>query len=207
MNRIGISILAVLLVAGISRHCAAQSMWQQRRAERVGMFRDIRARHVGDLITVVISENTAVTNKDERALAKDTSIGGVFDFAGSMAGNAGGNSAAANISSTTTTDRSFDGTSEYSVARALEDRITVRVLDVLPRGELVVGGKRQQIISGEKRTLVISGIVRPFDVRIDNSVESQSVGDLRLVMYGKGPESSFTNQGWLGRMTNKFLPH
>ena len=206
MIRFSSMLIAALAAVLLGQACQAQSIWHNRLENRVLMFRDVKARRVGDLITVVISENTAVTNKDERALAKDTSIGGVFDFAGSTTGNAGTNTAAATFNSTTTSDRSFDGSSEYKVNRVVRDRITVRVLDVLPNGYMVIGGKREQIISGERRTLVLRGIVRPFDIRFDNSVESQSVGALRLAMYGKGPESSFSNQGWLGRLTNKIWP-
>lgn len=207
MYRLLFIALALAVVApALQSRSSAQSMWQHRHPSRVNLFSDLQSRHVGDLLTIVIRENTAVDNKDERAQEKDTEIGGVFNFSGSTSGNGGTNSAAADFDSKTTSKRTFDGSAEYTVERAFQDRVTVQVLDVLPNGNLVVGGKRRQTVSGELRTLLVSGIVRPFDVRSDNTVESRDVANLEVAYHGQGPESSFSNQGWLGRLTNKIWP-
>jgi len=206
MNRPIITYLIALLSVSAATEVVGQSMFQNRRPGHINLFADLHARRVGDLLTIVIRENTAVDNKDEREGEKNTEIGGVFDFSGSTTGNVGTNSAAASLDSKTTSNRTLDASSELTVERRFQDRVTVQVLDVLPNGNLVVGGKRRQIVAGEKRMLVVTGIVRPFDIRIDNSVESRSVANLDVSYDGKGPESSFSNQGWLGRITNKIWP-
>lgn len=206
MNRLAFTCAAMLLTMAASTACDAQSMFKHRQPSHINLFADLQARRVGDLLTIVIRENTAVDNKDERKGNKNTDIGGTFNFNGSTSGNGGTNSAAASFDSNTTSKRIFNGKSEYSVATALQDRITVQVLDILPNGDLVVGGKRRRIVSGEVRTLVASGVVRPYDIRSDNTVESPSVANLEVAYQGKGSESSFSNQGWLGRLTNKIWP-
>jgi flagellar L-ring protein precursor FlgH len=103
-------------------------------------------------------------------------------------------------------DRNFDGQSQYSVAQDFSDRITVQVLDILPNGNLVLGGRRQRLVAGELRTLVISGTVRYFDVSPNNTVSSQHVSQFKICYEGDGPESSFSNQGWGGRLLNKIWP-
>jgi flagellar L-ring protein precursor FlgH len=206
MNRFTLACVTILLTMAVSNACDAQSMFQHRQPSHINMFADLQARRVGDLLTIVIRENTEVDNKDERKGNKNTDIGGIFKFSGSTSGNGGTNSAAANFDSNTTSKRIFNGKSEYSVESALQDRITVQVLDVLPNGDLVVGGKRRRSVSGETKTLVASGVVRPFDIRSDNTVASPSVANFEFAYHGKGPESSFSNQGWLGRITNKIWP-
>lgn len=206
MNWFTLAYVTMLLTLAVSNACDAQSMFKHRQPSHINMFADLQARRVGDLLTIVIRENTEVENKDERKGNKNTDIGGIFQFNGSTSGNGGTNTAAASLDSNTTSKRIFNGKSEYSVESALQDRITVQVLDVLPNGGLVVGGKRRRIVSGEIKTLVASGVVRPFDIRSDNTVESPFVANLELAFHGEGPESSFSNQGWLGKVTNKIWP-
>lgn len=204
-RRVLICCLALWSVSE-AKDCFAQSMFQNRSPNHINLFADLQARRVGDLLTIVIRENTAVDNKDKRNGAKSTEVGGTFDFSGTTTGNVGSKSAEASFDSTTTSNRTLDASSQYTVERAFLDHVTVQVLDILPNGNLVVGGKRRQFISGENRLLVVSGIVRPFDVRVDNTVESKSVANLDVSYQGKGPDSSFSNQGWLGRITNKIWP-
>ena len=86
------------------------------------------------------------------------------------------------------------------------NRITVRILDILPNGNFVIGGKRQRLVAGEIRTLLISGTVRELDVSPNNTVSSQRIADFKICYDGDGPETSFVNQGWAGRFINKIWP-
>jgi flagellar L-ring protein precursor FlgH len=173
----------------------AQSPWNRRNPSMVFMFYDTQARRVGDLITIVVRETTDVDNRDERELEKTSSASFFFDT-----------SETSSVDASTNSSRDFDGNSSYRVARDLSDRITVSVIDVLPNGNLVVGGKRTRLVSGEKRSLVVSGIVRPLDVRADNTVLSQYVANFSVCYQGRGPESHFSGQGWLSRMVNNVWP-
>ena len=77
----------------------------------------------------------------------------------------------------------------------------------LRNGNLVIGGSKRQQINGEWRTLQVSGIVRPIDVRNDNTVLSQFVGNFCMKYVGDGDETSFSSQGWLARMFNRCRAH
>ena len=103
--------------------------------------------------------------------------------------------------------RSLDGSANTSIDRKLADRMTVVVVNVLPNGLLVVEGRRSRVISSkEERTLVVTGIVRPLDIGPGNMIQSQFVADFTVCYEGHGPESSFTNHGWLGTIMNKIWP-
>ena len=186
--------------------CSAQSLWQRRDPSKVFLFYDTEARFVGDLITILIQENTGVDNKEDRNLKKDTESKGMFDYKGSTNSPSGSASADASLNSTLTSNRKFDGSTKFTSDRRFTDRVTVLVLDIQPNGNLVIGGKRQVIVAGDVRTLVVSGVVRPIDIKPDNSVASQFIANFHMDYEGVGVEPAFVNQGLLGRLGNRLWP-
>ena len=172
----------------------AQSIWQQRNPRFAYLFEDSKAKYVGDVVTILVSENTDLQNRDQRTL--DKSSDGAFSF----------DSSAANVDITGNSSRSFDGSSQYRVAQEFTDRITVQVLEVLPNGNLLVGGIRRRVIGEEERQLEVSGTIRPIDISPDNSIRSQFVANFQVRYSGCGPESHFTNQGWLARVITRAWP-
>ncbi len=188
----------------------ADSLWARHRATRgphhVSLVEDSRARQVGDLITVIIAESTAVDNSENKDMSKSTGASGKFDLASSTGGDLGTSDATAAFDASKETARSFSGAASYSNTRAFQDRITVRVVDVDPAGNLVVEGSRSTHIAGEDRILNIQGIVRPIDIGPDNTLNSQFIFGMQVSYVGEGPEKKFTQQGWLSRTMNRIWP-
>jgi len=188
----------------------ADSLWARHRATRgpyhASLVEDSRARKVGDLITVIIAESTAVDNSENKDMRKSTGASGTFDLATSTGGDIGTSDAAAAFDASKETARSFSGAATYSNTREFQDRITVRVIDIDPAGNLVVQGSRSTHISGEDRILTIQGIVRPVDLGPDNTLNSQFIFDMQVSYVPEGPEKKFTQQGWLSRAMNKIWP-
>ncbi len=180
----------------------AQSLWQRRDPRFSNLVTNSTARRVGDLLTILISENTQVQNRDQRALQRSSDGGFNYSAAAAEAGS----STSGSLNMTGDSARSFDGNSQYSVEQEFTDRITVQVMEVLPNGNLLVGGKRRRIVADEQRMLEVSGIVRPIDVRPDNSIRSQFIGNFQIKYSGCGPESHFTHQGWVARLLNRVWP-
>jgi flagellar L-ring protein precursor FlgH len=195
-------ITFVLLWGTLAIPSDAQSLWQRRHNDRVFLFADTAARRVGDLVTVIIRETTDVENRDQRALGKDSDSSFEFDVASS--GNSSSSSGSFDISGNS--NRQFNGSSQYSVEQDFADKITVPVVEVLPNGNLVIGGRRQRLVSGEVRSLILSGIVRPIDLGPNNAVQSQYIANFKICYEGDGSETSFSNQGWGGRILNKIWP-
>ena len=79
--------LIILLLVSTTAH--AQSLWQRRNERFALFFVDTRAHLVGDLLTVVISENTDVLKRDQRAMEKSSDGSFNFDFASASSGGAG----------------------------------------------------------------------------------------------------------------------
>lgn len=194
--------LLLLLTACCAAPVDAQSIWQHRLPERVSLVADTAARNVGDLVTIVIRENTNVDNIDQRSLGRKDEAN--FGFGFSSSGDVG--QSAGDFEYSQNAGRKFNGQSQYLVEQDFADRLTVQVLDVLPNGNLVIGGRRRRLVSGEMRTLVISGTVRSIDISANNTVLSQYIANFKICYEGDGPESHFSNQGWAGRFLNKIWP-
>ena len=199
---IRIFLIACIVMTAVSEVSRAQSLWQQQDSRYSYLFRNTNGKQVGDLVTILISENTDVQNRDQRALDKATDTNFNFDFA--SAGN--GNSAAGNLAIAGDSSRTFGGNSQYRVETEFTDRITVPVLEVLPNGNLLVAGKRHRRVNDETRQLEVSGVVRPIDIGPGNTIRSQFIANFEVKYSGCGPESHFTNQGWAGRILNRVWP-
>lgn len=193
----------VLFVLCMSQFANGQSLWQRRNPQFANLFVDSRAHACGDLLTVLIAEATDVLKRDQRALDKSSDGGFNFNFAGASSSGA---ASSANLNVAGDSSRSFGGNSQYRVAQEFSDRLTVRVMQVLPNGDLVVEGKRRRIIADEQRELHLTGVVRPIDIGPDNTIRSQFVADLDIQYLACGSESHFTNQGWAARALNRIWP-
>ncbi len=184
----------------------ADSLWSRRDPRSAFLFVDSRARRVGDVLTIVIEETTGVDNKDERQMSKDTKAGGILGFKGSTTAGKLSRAGQVDVDVSGSSTRSFDGKSQYSVGRHFQERVSVTVVDVLPNGNLVITPYRRRVVSGEERLTRLSGIVRPIDVALDNTVQSQFIANLQVDYVGRGAESRFTNQNYFGRVLNYLWP-
>ena len=203
MSKMTLTIFAGLC---LSQTAIAEDLWQNRVPDRAYLYIDTQARGVGDLLTVLISENTDVDQRDDRALSKSAGTGGAFDLSGEAGGAFGSQAADAGLDFTGSTNRKFDGSASYRSARQITDRITLTVVDVMQNGNLVLSGTRQIEVGRDQRSLNVTGIVRPIDISPDNTVHSRFLSDLCVSYAEQGPESRFTNQGWLSRITNRVWP-
>jgi flagellar L-ring protein precursor FlgH len=203
------SCAIVLLVAGIICNgppAMADSLWKKRDPQRAYLFYDSRARNVGDLLTLIISEASEVDNSENRSLNKNSSNGVSADYAAGSGGGLATQAANASLDFASSAKRVFSGKANYRDSREYTDHITVTVVDVLPNGNLVISGRRCLSIAGEQRTLVVSGVVRPIDLGPDNKISSRYVADLKTVYEGEGTSKRFTRQGWVSRAANKVWP-
>ncbi len=185
----------------------ADSIWERREQRSAFLFVDNRARRAGDLLTVSVKESTGAKNSEERKLDKTTSANGALSFAGKTGSDGTSRSASASTSGASTSDRSFQGSADFESDRLLVDQMTVTVTDVLPNGNLVIEGYRKRVVSNDTRLLRVTGIVRPNDIEGPNVIESKYIANFNLSYEGAGVETRFTNQGWLGRTTNRIWPH
>ncbi len=157
------------------------------------LFSDVRAFKAGDAITVLIMEDTKADNSANTVSGRSSSINGGVDFgAGSSGFKADG---------TLKSGTNHQGRGNTNRSESIRSRLSVKVMDVVDNGNLQIEGKRTTKINGETQTIVIKGIVRPVDIRPDNSIYSYSILDLSLFIEGDGSVSEIQEPG----LITKFL--
>ena len=160
----------------------------------MGLFEDYKARRVGDILTVRLAERTQArksantsTSKDSNASIGTPTILGheIPEFETSVGGS-----------------RSFEGQGDSAQSNQLDGQITVMVADVLPNGNLVVQGEKWIRLNQGEEYIRLRGIVRPVDVRADNTVLSTQIANAQVAYGGSGTLADSNSPGWLTRFFN-----
>lgn len=157
------------------------SLWSPS-ARFADLGRDVRASQVDDLVTIVVAENASAvstgTTKTSRASSANSSIT-------SMLGPQKATGTLANLASVTGA-QSLDGQGTTTRTTTLTATLTARVTRQLPNGYLVVEGSKIVQVNGEKQTVTVRGVIRPADLAVDNSIQSNRLAQMEVNIDGKG---------------------
>ncbi len=189
-----ILLLALVLAGAVCAQAQADdqnpgSLWPQKYSNPLV---DRTARHEGDLLTIIISENSQATYSATTTTARSEKgdignlnvpvLTGLFKALG------------INNSSSTS------GTGSTTQSGVLTARLTAVVKQVLPNGNLVVEGQRMVKVNKDWQLISLTGIVRRDDIRADNTVLSENIANAEIKTDGKGQISSKQKRGWLTRI-------
>ncbi len=170
----------------------------------VSLFGDRKAHRIGDIITIVLDEETSSKKSSKVGISKDSQTNFAEDLGGTAGTILGTNPAFKNLSLLTDIDqsRNFDGKGDADQSNSLQGNITVTVADVMPNGNLIVRGEKWMTLNRGDEYIRISGIVRPDDVNPDNTVGSQKLANARITYSGNGAVADSGGMGWLSRFFN-----
>jgi flagellar L-ring protein FlgH len=172
--------------------------------QQMELFADLKARRVGDVVTIVLNEATNASKSATTTTAKTTSVAntgptifgksittkGVPIFNTSLSGADG-----------------FSGAGTSAQSNSLAGSLTVTVTDVQANGNLVVVGDKTLKLNQGDEFVHISGVIRPADIATNNTVTSDKLADARISYSGKGVVDSSNRMGWLARFFNSpFAP-
>lgn len=203
MNRpwiMAVCVMGLILAADAT----AGSIYSKKNQTAKGVFSDDKAGKVGDVLTIIISENTKIDNKVKRDLEKTTTND--LNFNGDNAKIDHIIPSIPSLKFEAESSKSLNGKSDYKDERKFEDRITVIVMDVNPNGTLVVMGTREREVGGDKQIIQASGIVQPRDILYDNSIRSDQVANFKLISINDGVTKSYNEPGWLGKIVDFLWP-
>ena len=169
-----------------------------------GLFGDLRARRVNDLVTINVVESATALGSADAALAKDSSASAsVTSLFGLESKYPGFLDPSALASLGANTD--FKGSGSTTRSASLSAVMTARVAEVLPNGDLAVEGIRELDINGDRQIIVLTGIVRTADIGPGNVVPSTAIGQMRIRYFGRGLIKDNLNPGILVRILNKIF--
>lgn len=160
------------------------------------LFETPRARHPGDILTVFLVERTdaqknATTTQKKNDSEKITNK----LFLGRPISLGSGYSMDFDLDN----QRQFTGDAKSIQNNRLAGSISVTVSKVLANGNLMVQGEKWVRINQGNEFVQLSGIVRPQDIKADNSITSDRVANARISYGGTGQINNTNAQGWLAR--------
>jgi len=162
----------------------------------VRLFEDIRARRIGDILTINLVEKTDATKESDTDIKKDnTSNISVPTILGALDPSF----KALNLNSSLSSSNAFTGESESTQKNSLSGSITVSVIDVLPNGYLRIRGEKRVRLNQGNEYIRVAGIIRPTDINPDNSVESTKIADATIMYTGEGALADANKIGWIAR--------
>ena len=200
MKKFHHAYLAAILVL-MPMLATAQSLWHDDISK--SMFADKRASSVGDILTVIVQENTVANKNNQTSTEKKSGLTAAissFLYPGFVQYKG------ANPSVSYSSDMKHDGSGTINNSESIVAHIAVRVTDVLPNGNLIIEGKRETSFSGENQTILLHGVVRAADVSAQNTVLSYNVTDAKIEIIGKGTVTDSQRKGWFTRILEKVYP-
>lgn len=153
---------------------------------------NIKARNVGDLITIIITERaTANATSKTRANNKSESRGGPalgwLDFIKPW---------------DMTVENRYLGDGDTRREGSLRAEISARIVEVLENGDFRLEGTRMVNINGEKQLIEITGICRARDINADNTILSTYISDAQIAYNGSGIINDTSQPGVVTRVLN-----
>jgi flagellar L-ring protein precursor FlgH len=199
------AIVISLLV--LASYAPADSIWAKRDKNAKSVYSDDTARQIGDVLTIIISEESKIDNKVNRDLKKDTQTSSNFNGdLGIVTPNHNILPRIPGFTMAANSNNQLSGQADYKDERTMADRMTVVVEDVQPNGNLVIIGVRQRDIAHDKQTITVSGIVRPSDISFDNTVRSEQIANFTMINKTEGLSDTYNKPGWLQSIFNFLWP-
>ncbi len=164
-------------------------------------FEDRRARMVGDVVTILITENVTASQKSSSTSNRTSSMdAGVSAFPFASAATLG------KLSLNSSTNNDFAGAGATESANRFSGSITTTVVEVLPNGHLVVAGEKQIGVNQNVDVLRFSGTVDPLAIQAGGLISSTQVANARIESRGRGAQNEAQTVGWIARFFMAFLP-
>lgn len=139
------------------------------------LFEDRRARHVGDVLVVVINERTSAgktgTDTASKAGSASFSVGKLLGFGANTVGKLGMQAGG---------DNKFEDKDASNSSNNFNGTLSVTVTEVLANGYLSVSGEKQVAFDKGNEYIRFSGTVNPDTILNGNQVASTQVADARL---------------------------
>ncbi len=153
---------------------------------------NIKARTVGDLITIIITEHaSANATSKTRANNKSESRGGPalgwLDFIKPW---------------DMTVENKFLGDGDTQRDGSLRAELSARIVEVLENGNFRLEGTRMVNINGEKQLIEVTGYCRPRDIDADNTILSTYISDAQIAYNGSGIINDTSQPGVVTRVLN-----
>ncbi|MCH2160704.1 MAG: flagellar basal body L-ring protein FlgH [Phycisphaerales bacterium] len=156
-----------------------------------------------DLLQIIVRETSNSKIQQERELEKEglakAEVGefSSFDF-GAFAFSPTTSAALPGVE--IGAEKEFNGEGDYSRKDEMTDRITARVVEVKPNGNLVIEARVIRDWSGDRTEIRLTGVVDPDMITAAKTIISNQIYDLKIEKIHSGPVEESTQRGFLAEV-------
>lgn len=168
----------------------------------INLFGDNKASRIGDIITVMLEEQTSSSKSSNVDVAKDNDTN--IDASSTLFGMQP-SLGSIGLGTSLISEREFTGEASADQSNRLTGDITVTVVDVYPNGNLLIRGEKWITLNRGDEYIRISGLVRADDIEPDNTVISTKIANARISYSGTGELADSQQMGWLSRFFNSAI--
>jgi len=172
----------------------------------ISLLSDPKAARVGDLVTVLVSENAKATrslgSKQSKKSSRKTGLTAKIAYGAALANkdvNPTGDISMSN-------SKNFDGSGSTNNSDTLTASVTSVVTYVYPNGNMRISGKRLLTVNHEPQEITFSGIIRPIDISATNTIQSAKVAQAKISYGGTGALATVAHEGWLSQTLDMVWP-
>ncbi len=187
---------------------ASGSIWQQGMAN---YYLDRRARNVGDIVTVKIIEQSTASQEASTQTGRTSNLDAKLDDTFGLPQDYGmsdflGSGEPFRPSVKGKYNRDFKGGGTTVRKDKLTSTITASVVERLPGGNLRIEANREIKVNREKQRVTLSGIIRPEDISVYNTVLSTQMAEAKIRYSGRGVLGDTQGPGWFARIMDWLWP-
>jgi len=135
------------------------------------IFEDRRARHIGDVLTLVITEKPSAV---KAGASSGNKSGSVSSSVPGPLQSTFGSTLGANSNS------KFSDADNQSASNTFTGTMGVTVVEVLDNGNLIVAGEKQVAMNKGVEFIRFSGMINPDSIATGNTVQSTAVADAKV---------------------------
>lgn len=166
-------------------------------------FENRKARMVGDMVTIAITEKVTASQKQSSSVNRDNEMKAGVTLLPFMKPGA---SILNKLGTDMNSENKFSGGGGTESANAFTGSITTTVIDVLPNGHLVVAGEKQIGVNHNVDVLRFTGTVDPYMLQPNSVIPSTQVANVRVESRSRGQQGSAQSIGWLSSFFLNFTP-
>lgn len=158
------------------------------------LFADKKDLQIGDILQIKINESLSSNTSNSRETTSDRNASSTGLSA--TAGTAGGVAEKVanfinpitNLGYESSSSTSNKGDVTTSLSEDFSTTVSVIIEETYANGNYFVKGFKEILVDGQKQSITITGVIRPYDITPDNSVDSSQVANLKILYEKEGEE-------------------
>lgn len=200
---IGCGLVATSVVAKAQQTGASAGSIFLATGPLANPARDLRASLVGDIVTIVVSDQANAVATGGSKTKRDSSASNQIT---ALMGTLAPGSPLANLLNFARTQQ-LQGQGQTTRALTLTTTISAQVVATLGNGILLLEATKEITVNSERQVVAIKGYARQVDITPANTILSDQISNMTLSVNGKGiVDDAIKKRFSLFRIFTDFLP-